>query len=142
MAADNDQLKTFEKDVISFTGYSGKVCLAQFDKHMARYMRMRFGRKIGECLWNDTLPIIEGAGRITNPNFELHCRDVLDVIAICQASRVKLYTPGHSPFWTREWHTKWRQEEWGRMQDVVSIRSKGQALLSFEEHGLKNARST
>ena len=73
---------------------------------------MRFGRKIGEGLWNDTLPIIEGTGRTTNPNFELHCRDVLDVIPICHASRVKLYTPGHSPFWTRDWPTKWRQEEW------------------------------
>ncbi len=48
MATDNDQLKTFEKDVITFSGYSGKVSFAQFDKYMTRCMRMRFGRKIGE----------------------------------------------------------------------------------------------
>ncbi len=89
MATDNDKLKTFEKDVITFSGYSGKVSFAQFDKYMARYMRMRFGRKISEGLWNDSLSIVEGTRRITNPNFELHCRDVLDAIAIFQASHVK-----------------------------------------------------
>ena len=50
MATDNDQVKTFEKDVITFSGYGGKVSFAQFDKYMTRCMRMRFGRKIGEGL--------------------------------------------------------------------------------------------
>ena len=50
MATDNDKLKTFEKDVITFSGYSRKVSFAQFNKYMARYMRMRFGRKISEGL--------------------------------------------------------------------------------------------
>jgi hypothetical protein len=90
----------------------------------------------------DTMPSIEGRGRLTNSNFALHCQDVLDSIAVCQASRVKLYTPPGSPFWTREWQTKWRQDEWEQMHDVVSIRCKGQALLSLEEHGLENAHST
>jgi hypothetical protein len=109
---------------------------------MARYMRMKFGRKIGEGLWMDSLPVIEGNGRITNPNFEKHCADVLEAIGVCQPSKVKLYSPAGSPFWTREWHTKWRQDEWERMQDVVSIRSKGQVILSIDELGLENARST
>jgi hypothetical protein len=83
---------------------------------------------------------IEGTGRLTNANFQLHCcTDVLDAFAVSQSSRVKLYTPVTSPFWTREWQTKWRQKEWKRMHDVVSIRSKGQALLSLEELGLENA---
>ncbi len=101
MTTDNDQVKTFEKDVITFSGYGGKVSFAQFDKYMARYMRMRYGRLIGEGLWMDTMPIIEGAGSLTNANFALHCQDVLDSIAVCQASRVKIYTPPGSPFWTR-----------------------------------------
>ncbi len=60
MASDNDQLKTFEKDVIAFSGYDEKVSFTEIDEYMARYMRMRFGRQIGEGLWNDTLPVIEG----------------------------------------------------------------------------------
>ena len=76
MASDSDQIKTFERDIITFMGYTGKVSFAEFDKYMSRYMRMKFGRKIGEGLWMDSLPIIEGAGRITNPNFEKHCDDV------------------------------------------------------------------
>ncbi len=50
MTTDIDHVKTFEKDVITFSGYGGKVSFAQFDKYMARYMRMRYGRLIGEGL--------------------------------------------------------------------------------------------
>jgi hypothetical protein len=114
MTTDIDHVKKFEKDVITFSGYGGKVSFAQFDKYMARYMRMRYGGLIGEGLWMDTMPSIEETGRLTNPNFALHCQDVFDSIAVCQASRVKLYKPPNSPFWTREWQTKWRQDEWER----------------------------
>ena len=41
MAADDDQVKTMEKESVTFTGYGGKVSFVQFDKHMARYMRMK-----------------------------------------------------------------------------------------------------
>jgi hypothetical protein len=144
MSADNDQIKAMEKEVITFIGYGGKVSFVQFDKHMARYMRMKYGRKKGEGLWIDNLPIIEGAGRITNPDFKIHCTEILDSIALSNASRVKALTPDASPFWKREWQTQWRQDQWERMYDVVSMRctSKGQALLSLEELGLANARTT
>jgi len=142
MSADNDQIKSMEKEVITFIGYGGKVSFVQFDKHMARYMRMKYGRKIGEGLWMDNLPIIEGAGRITNPDFKIHCSDILDSIAVSNASRVKSLTPDTTPFWKREWQTQWRQDQWERMYDVVSMRCKGQALLSLEELGVANARTT
>ena len=98
MSADNDQIKSMEKEVITFIGYGGKVSFVQFDKHMARYMRMKYGRKIGEGLWMDNLPIIEGAGRITNPDFKLHCTEILDAIAVSNASRVNSLTPDTTPF--------------------------------------------
>ena len=138
----DDGVKNMEKETITFTGYGGKVSFVQFDKHMARYMRMKYGRSIGEGLWMDNLPILEGAGRLTNAEFKLHCADILDSIAITNASRVKLLTTDDSPFWKREWQLKWRQDQWERMYDVVSMRCKGQALLSLEEVGLANAKST
>ena len=142
MSADNEQIKAMKKEAITFTGYGGKVTFVQFDKHIARYMRMKYGRKIGEGLWMDDLPVIEGNRRLTNPEFKLHCTDILDSIAIFNASRVKLLTPDNAPFWKREWQTQWRIDQWERMYDVVSMRCKGQALLSLEELGLANARTT
>ncbi len=122
MSTDTDQIKSMEKEVITFTGYGGKVSFVQFDKHMARYMRMKYGRNIGEGLWMDNLPILEGHGKLTNPEFKLHCADILDSIAITNASRVKLLQPDDGPFWKREGQTKWRQDQWERMYDVVSMR--------------------
>ena len=111
MSADNEQLKAMEKEAITFTGYGGQVTFVQFDKHIARYMRMKYGRKIGEGLWMDNLPVIEGNQRLTNPEFKLHCTDILDSIAIFNASRVKLLTPDNGPFWKREWQTQWRIDQ-------------------------------
>ncbi len=106
MATDDTSIKAMEKESIVFTGYGGKVSFVQFDKHMARYMRMKYGRNIGEGLWMDNLPILEGAGRLTNPEFKLHCADILDAIAITNASRVKLLTPENGPFWKRDYQQK------------------------------------
>jgi hypothetical protein len=55
---------------------------------------------------------------------------------------VKLLQPEDGPFWKRDYQKKWRQDAWERMYDVVSMRCKGQALLSLEELGLANVRST
>ena len=138
----DEGLKTMENETLTFTGYGGKVSFVQFDKHIARYMRMKYGRSIGEGLWMNNLPIVDGGGRLSNAEFKLHCADILDSISITNASRVKLLTPDDSPFWKREWHVKWRQDQWERMYDVVSMRCKGQAILSLEEIGLVNAMST
>jgi hypothetical protein len=98
-----EQIKAMEKELIAFNGYEGNVNFVEFDKHITRYMRMKYGRKIGEGLWMDNLPIIEGAGKLTNLDFKLHCTEVLDSIALSNAARVKILTPDKSPFWKREW---------------------------------------
>jgi hypothetical protein len=126
MSADNEQIKAIEKEVVTFIGYGGKVSFIQF------------GRKIGEGLWMDNLPIIEETGRINNADFKIHCTDILDSIAVSNANRVKILTPDTSPLWKREWQTQWRRDQRERMHDVVSMRCKGQALLSLEESGLAN----
>jgi hypothetical protein len=35
-----EQIKAMEKEVITLTGYVGKTSFMQFDKHMARFMRL------------------------------------------------------------------------------------------------------
>ena len=105
MSSEADQIKRMEKDDIVFTGYSGKVSFNEFDKYMFRYMRMRYGQTIGEKLWQASLPILEGVGRLNNAAFKAHCLDVLDSITIYNPSQAKLLTPDTSPFWTREWQT-------------------------------------
>ena len=100
---------------------------------------MRYGQIIGEMLWQATLPIIEGAGRINNNPFKAHCQDVLESITIYNPSQAKLLTPDNSPFWTREWQTKWRSQQYVRLFDVTTLKCKGQALLSVEEVGIENA---
>jgi hypothetical protein len=139
MSSEADQIKRMEKDDIVFTGYSGKVSFNEFDKYMFRYMRMRYGQTIGEKLWQASLPILEGVGRLNNAAFKAHCLDVLDSITIYNPSQAKLLTPDTSPFWTREWQTKWRKEQYVRLFDVTTLKCKGQALLSVEEVGIENA---
>ncbi len=58
---------------------------------------MEYGRNIGEGLWIDNLPILEGTGRLTNPEFKLHCADILEAVALTNASRVKLLQPKDGP---------------------------------------------
>jgi hypothetical protein len=48
-------------------------------------------------------------------------------------------TPDTSPFWSREWQSKWRKEQYVRLFDVITIKCRGQALLSVEEVGINNA---
>ena len=139
MSSEADQIKRMEKEDIVFTGYSGKVSFNQFDKYMFRYMRMRYGQTIGESLWQASLPIVEGAGRLNNNAFKAHCFDVLDSITMYNPSQAKLLTPDTSPFWTREWQSKWRKEQYVRLFDVTTLKCKGQALLSVEEVGIENA---
>jgi hypothetical protein len=92
----------------------------------------------------NTLPILEGVGRLNNPLSKLHCADVLDAIAVSNAARVKLLKdPEDQPFWTREGHANWRNEQWEWMykKEKVSMRCTGQALLSREEMGIASAES-
>ncbi len=141
MSGDTDQLKRMEKEDITFTGNAGKTPFGEFDKFMFRYMRMRYGQTIGERLWKSDLPILEGQGRINNNLFKAHCTDVLDSVAIYNPSQVKILSPDGSPFWTREWQTKWRKEQYVRLYDVTCMKCKGQALLAVEQLGIENADS-
>ena len=139
MSGDTDQHKRMEKEDITFTGMGGKTPFGEFDKFMFRYMRMRYGQAIGEGLWKSDLPTIEGPGRINNQLFKAHCYEVLDSVAIYNPAQVKILSPDGTPFWTREWQTKWRKEQYVRLYDVTCMKCKGQALLAVEQLGIDNA---
>ena len=87
MPEDMDQVKKMEHEDMLFTGYGGKVTFDMFDKHIGRYMRLRYGRRIGEGLWMDNLPLIEGEQQISDEEFLIHCDEVADAITMTNPSR-------------------------------------------------------
>ena len=142
MANGTQDLKRVETEELIFSGHGGQVTFDQFDKYIGRYMRLRYGQIIGNGLWMDALPSIQGEAMISDDEFTDHCKDVLEAISITNASKAKGITDEYDPFWEREYQQKWRLDQWSRMYDVVCMNCRGQALLSMEELGIENARST
>ena len=44
----DDDKKKEDKDTLVFRGYDGKVKFAEFDKHMGREMRKKYGTTLGD----------------------------------------------------------------------------------------------
>jgi hypothetical protein len=78
---EEDGVKDMEKETIQFHGKTGKVTWIEFEKSIARYFRMKFGSEIGNKLWRNEMPVIEGAGAIDDDEFEEHCDEVLEAIS-------------------------------------------------------------
>ena len=131
--AEDQEFKDMEKETVLFHGKSGKVTWNEFEKSIARYFRMKFGSEIGNQLWRNELPIIDGDEAIDRAEFKEHCQEVLEAIANHSPQKYAIFKPQNSGFWEVAWHIKWRQKEWARMIDVVSMRCRGQALLTIEE---------
>ena len=142
MANRTQDLKRVETEELIFSGHGGQVTFDQFDKYIGRYMRLRYGQTIGNGLWMDALPSIQGEAMMSDLEFTAHCKDVLEAISITNAAKAKGITDEFDPFWEREYQQKWRLDQWSRMYDVVCMNCRGQALLSMEELGSANARST
>ena len=135
----DDDKKKEDKDTIVFRGYDGKVKFAEFDKHMGRAMRRKYGTTLGDQFWKNGLPVLQGDDAMSHDEFMAHCEDVLYALADRNPARYKqLYDVG-SGFWERGWHVVWRKQEFERMFDTVSSKCKGEALLSCEEHGMSEA---
>ena len=127
--------KKDDKDTLVFRGYDGKVKFAEFDKHMGREMRKKYGTTLGDQFWKNELPVLQGDGAMSHDQFMTHCEDVLYALADRNPARNKqLYDVG-SGFWERGWHVVWRKQEFERMFDTVSSNCKDEALLICEEHG-------
>ena len=131
--AEEQDFKDMEKETVLFHGKSGNVTWNEFEKSIARYFRMKFGSEIGNQLWRNELPIIDGDEAIGRAEFKEHCQEVLEAIANHSPQKYAIFKPQNSGFWEVAWHIKWRQKEWARMIDVVSMRCRGQALLTIEE---------
>jgi hypothetical protein len=130
---EEDGVKDMEKETVQFHGKMGKVKWIEFEKSIARYFRMKFGSEIGNKLWRNELPVIEGDDAIDDDEFEDHCQEVLEAISNYSPQKYAILKPAKSGFWEVAWHKKWRQREWTRMIDVVSMRCRGQALLTVED---------
>jgi hypothetical protein len=142
MADGTSDIKKIESEDMVFSGHDDKVTFDQFDKFMGRYMRLRYGQVIGNGLWLDQMPSLEGEGMLSDADFTAHCHEVIEAISITNASKVKGLTDEYAPFWQRDYQLKWRKNEWSRMFDVVCIKCRGQALLAMEELGTENAHMT
>jgi hypothetical protein len=56
---EEDSVKEMERESFLLFGSKGKVKWVEFEKSIARHFRMKFC-SIGEKLWMNELPIIEG----------------------------------------------------------------------------------
>ena len=115
---EDQDYKDMEKETVLFNGKGGKVSWIEFEKSIARYFRMKFGSEIGNQLWRNELPIIDGDEAIDRAEFKEHCQEVLEAIANHSPQKYAIFKPQNSGFWEVAWHTKWRQKEWARMIDV------------------------
>ncbi len=66
-----------------------------FEKSIARHFRMKYG-SIGEKLWMNELPIIEGDKAIDLQEFADRAAEVLEAIGYGQPSKYALYKPKNS----------------------------------------------
>ena len=101
----DEEFKDMEKETIQFHGKTGKVTWIEFEKSIARYFRMKFGSEIGNQLWRNELPIIEGQGAIDRVEFKEHCQTVLEAIATHSPQKYAILKPHNSGFWEVAWHT-------------------------------------
>ncbi len=87
MANGTQDIKRVETEELIFSGHGGQVTFDQFDKYIGRYMRLRYGQTIGNGLWMDALPSIQGEAMVSDDEFTAHCKDVLEAISITNASK-------------------------------------------------------
>ena len=79
--AEDQDYNDMEKETVLFHGKTGKVTWIEFEKSIARYFRTKFGSEIGNQLWRNELPIIDGDEAIDRAEFKEHCQEVLEAIA-------------------------------------------------------------
>lgn len=139
MPKETEDVQAMEKESIVFHGAGGKVTWTEFEKSIARYFRLKYGSEIGEMLWRNEMPVIEGDDALDRNEFKEHCQIVLEAISISSPQRYATLKPQNSGFWEVDWHLKWRKREWRRMIDIVSMKCKGQALLVVEDLSIDDA---
>jgi hypothetical protein len=137
--SDSDDKRKDDSDKMVFRGYEGKYNFQEFDKHMARKLRSKYGTTLGDQFWTNKLPILQGEGAMNNDEFLAHCEDILYSMADKNPARYKHLYDMDSGFWQRGWHVTWRKGEFKRMYDLVHGKCKSEAYLCIEEHGMITA---
>ncbi len=69
----DDDKKKEDKDTLVFRGYDGKVKFAEFNKHMGREMRKKYGTTLGDQFWKNGLPVLQGGDAMSHDQFMTHC---------------------------------------------------------------------
>ncbi len=134
--SDSDDKRKDDSAKMVFRGYDGKHTFQEFDKHMARLLRSKYGTILGDQFWTNKLPVLQGDGAMNNDEFLAHCEDILYAMAYKNPARYKHLYDIDSGFWQRGWHVTWRKGEFERMYDLVHGKCKGEAYLCIEEHGM------
>jgi hypothetical protein len=57
--SDSDDKRKDDSDKMVFRGYDGKIKFAEFDKHMDRQLRAKYGTTLSDQFWTNTLPIVQ-----------------------------------------------------------------------------------
>jgi hypothetical protein len=92
MSKEEDSVKEMERESFQFFGTKGKVKWVDFEKSIARHFRMKFG-SIGEKLWMNELPIIDGDNAIDAQEFADHAQEVFEAIGYSQPQKYALFKP-------------------------------------------------
>ncbi len=85
MPKETEDVQAMEKETIVFHGTGGKVTWTEFEKSIARYFRLKNGSEIGEMLWRNELPVIEGEDAIDRYEFKEPYQLVLEAISVSQS---------------------------------------------------------
>jgi hypothetical protein len=87
--SDSDDKRKDDSDKMVFRCYDGNINFAEFDKHMARQLRAKYGTTLGDQFWTNALPIVQGEGAMSHDDFMAHCEDILYAMAHRNPARYK-----------------------------------------------------
>ncbi len=90
MSKEEDSVKEMERESFQFFGTKGKVKWVDFEKSIARHL------SIGEKLWMNELPIIDGDNAIDAQEFADRAQEVPEAIGYSQPQKYALFKPRNS----------------------------------------------
>ena len=111
--------------------------LDDFDKRIGRWCRKMYGTTIGNHIWENSLPEVEGLhGRFWNDHAEM----VWDAINEQDSHLAKGLWDVSSGFWQKTWHVRWRRKQYDKLFDKVEASVKDSAALEVANLGMEKAK--
>ena len=110
--------------------------LDDFDKMIARWCRKQYGTILGNQLWENSLPDVQG---LHGSYWNEYCESVWDVINDKDSHKAKGLWEVSSGFWNKEWHLKWRTKQYDKLFDKVEASVEHSASLEVANLGMSKA---